>query len=88
METLLPTIPSENLFYLLSGALFSAQLIAVGGGFISGGFLLFSLVAFLVSLPPVYRFKTLVFESCRVKFTYLCLKSRKNLTHRNDPLLI
>lgn len=88
METIIPAIASENLFSLLSGALFSAQLFVVGGGYLPVDIFLFAIVAFIVTLIPVSHFKTADLKSYRVRSTYLYLRSRKSLIHRNDPLLI
>ena len=93
MKAKISTINNENIFFILLGALFSALIFLAlivldGGGFISGDVLLFSFKAFIVSLTPVFLSKTHLLKPDRVRSTYLPLCSRKDLTHRNDPLLM
>ena len=88
METKSSTIPNENVFFLLIGALFSALIILGGGGFVAGDVFLFSFLAFLSSLTPVFFSKKAVLKPYQVKSIYQPLVPRKNLTHRNDPLLM
>ena len=88
MKTKISTIPNENVFFLLVGALFSALIIVGDVGFVSGDVLLFSLVAYLVSLTLVFFIKTSALKSCLIRSTYQHKISRKDITHHNDPLLM
>ena len=89
METKISTIPNENVLFLLIGALFySALIILGGGGYVSGDVLMFSFVAFILSITPVFFKKTALLKSHQVRQIYQPMISRKDLTHRNDPLLM
>jgi len=89
MKTRIPTIPNENVFFLLIGALFYSALIILGsGGYVSGDVLMFSFVAFILSITPVFFRKTADLKPCRIRSTYQPLIPRKDLTHHKDPLLM
>jgi len=89
MKTRISTISKENVLFLLIGALFYSALITLGGGgYVSGDVLMFSFVAFILSLTPLFFLKTAVLKSHRVRNTYLPMVPRKEITHRNDPLLM
>lgn len=77
-----------NILILLPGAFFGSLMILGGGGFVSSDVFLFSFMAFLASLAVVFAGKSVVFKPAPIRFTYQHLRSRKNLTHRNDPLLM
>ena len=54
----------------------------------SGDVLLFSFVAFIVSLTPVFISQTAVLKPGRVRSTWQPMIPRKDITHINDPLLM
>ena len=77
-----------NILILLPGALLSSLMMLGGGGFVSSDVFLFSFMTFLASLAVVFTGKSAIFKPARMRSTYRHLSSRKNLTHRNDPLLM
>ena len=88
MKTKILNISNKNVFFLLFGALSSVPIILIGGGGFSGDFLLFSFLAFLGSLTPVFLSKKIELKPCQVRSTYQPMIPRKDLTHHNDPLLM
>ena len=77
-----------NMLILLPGALLSALMMLGGGGFVSSDVFLFIYITFLASLAVVFIGKSVVFKPAPIRSTYRHLSSRKNLIHRNDPLLM
>jgi hypothetical protein len=88
MEAKTPTTLCVNIFFLLPGAFFSALMMLGGGGFVPSDIFIFLFMALLASLALVFSWKSTVFKPNRVPSTYRHMSSRKNLTHRNDPLLM
>ncbi len=77
-----------DILILLPGALIGSLMMLGGGGFVSSDVFLFSFMTFLASLVVVFIGKSAVFKPAQIRSTYRHLSSRKDLTHRNDPLLM
>jgi len=78
----------EDVFILLTGALLSALKMLGIGVFVSNDVFLFLLMTFLASLLLVFAGKRVVFKPARIQPQTQGVFSRKNLIHRNDPLLM
>lgn len=88
MQTRIPTTFFIDIASFLFGLLINALIITGGVGLVSGDILLFSFLAFLASLTLVFVGKSIILKQVRVPFANQSMDSRKNLTHRNDPLLM